>query len=215
MGSHYFHTLCPLFCFPGLDVSVVARFCLCDGRTDERTPCVKIVTTYSAVAWWINISWAKLIPNLPSGPVVFKTYIHIKVYLHLPQLLYKVIKARLVFNCISCILVELAEWIINDFFLFTDKYFTAILVQNSDGNITGFAPIGNNSVDVKIHPLVSSNPDQNWNNNNLIPAQSPRGPPPPRANGLGNRTPGPGGDEPNLRAPLRRPGTTYQSPTSK
>ena len=35
-------------------VSVVARICFCDGRTDVRTPCVKIMTTFSAVAWWVN-----------------------------------------------------------------------------------------------------------------------------------------------------------------
>ena len=44
-------------------VPVVARFCFCDGRMDGRTDgrtggrisCVKIMTTYSAVAWRVNI----------------------------------------------------------------------------------------------------------------------------------------------------------------
>ena len=51
-GSHYFHAWCPLqrvFCFPSLDSSLAECFI---GRTDGRTPCVKIMTTFSAVAWW-------------------------------------------------------------------------------------------------------------------------------------------------------------------
>ena len=35
-------------------VSVVARICFCDGRTDERTYFVKIMTTYSVVARWVK-----------------------------------------------------------------------------------------------------------------------------------------------------------------
>ena len=61
IGSHYFHTYnvrrSAYLVFPGLDVSVVACFCFWDGRKYVRTPCVKIMTTYSAVgAWWVNIS---------------------------------------------------------------------------------------------------------------------------------------------------------------
>ena len=45
--------------FSGPQVSVVGRFCLCDGRTevrstDVRTPCLIIMITYSAVAWWVK-----------------------------------------------------------------------------------------------------------------------------------------------------------------
>ena len=40
---------CSLFCFPALEVSVVARFF--HERTDVRTPRAKIMTTYSGVAW--------------------------------------------------------------------------------------------------------------------------------------------------------------------
>ena len=55
LGSHYFHAWHRLFCFPGIDVSVIAAFvCFCDERTDLRTPCVKILTTFSAVAWWVK-----------------------------------------------------------------------------------------------------------------------------------------------------------------
>ena len=58
IGSHYFHVWCPsyrvFFCFPGTNVSVVASVCFCDGRTNGRTSCVKIMTTNSAVAGWIN-----------------------------------------------------------------------------------------------------------------------------------------------------------------
>ena len=51
-GSHYFHVWRPLYRV--FYVSVVARFCFSDGRTDVRTARVKIMTTYSAVAWWVN-----------------------------------------------------------------------------------------------------------------------------------------------------------------
>ena len=37
------------FCFPGFDVIVVFRFNFCDGWTYVRTPCMKVMTTYSAV----------------------------------------------------------------------------------------------------------------------------------------------------------------------
>ena len=46
IGSHYFHAWRPLYRV----FYVVARFCFSDGRTDGRTPRVKIMTTYSAVA---------------------------------------------------------------------------------------------------------------------------------------------------------------------
>ena len=49
--SHYFQAWHLL---PGPDVSVVARFFCFFVVTDVRTPCVKIMTTYSAVAWWVN-----------------------------------------------------------------------------------------------------------------------------------------------------------------
>ena len=52
------HTWCRsqcVFCFPDTHVSFAAHFIIfvTDGQ-DVWTPCVKIMTTYLAVAWWVN-----------------------------------------------------------------------------------------------------------------------------------------------------------------
>ena len=61
IGSHYFQAWCLLYWV--FYVSIVARFCFrtdrwtdrrTDRHTDIRTPRVKIMTTYSAVAWWVK-----------------------------------------------------------------------------------------------------------------------------------------------------------------
>ena len=58
IGFHYFHAWRLLYRV--FYVSVVARFCFSDGRTDVRTPRVKIMTTYSTLAWWVKNRHVKI-----------------------------------------------------------------------------------------------------------------------------------------------------------
>ena len=54
IGGHYLHTWCPLFCFPGLDVSVVACIYLVPyGRTD--IPCENKDHLFGRGLWVNNL----------------------------------------------------------------------------------------------------------------------------------------------------------------
>ena len=54
-SSHYFYVWCSfcLLCLPSLDV--LASLCV-----SVRIPCVKIMTTYSVVTWWVSISQVRV-----------------------------------------------------------------------------------------------------------------------------------------------------------
>ena len=59
IGCHYCHTWHLLFCLLGLDFSVVV--CLFVFVTDGRTLWVKIMTTYSVLAWWANEPFSRTV----------------------------------------------------------------------------------------------------------------------------------------------------------
>ena len=73
IASHYLHSWCqsyPSFnVFQAATLALHRVFCFSDRCTDVLTPRLKIMTTYSAVAWWVNKQTVLYIHmNLPKAP---------------------------------------------------------------------------------------------------------------------------------------------------